>query len=128
MNAIRHARATDVHEIERLVRSDPEAQFDPGELYGHGHLIVLDVGNGKLGGVAHLDVVGGRARLDLVLVDETRVQADEDRLRAVAHAVGEAYGCRHVETVPIDHSKLPLSARLERGMHDLRSCVSLSSS
>jgi hypothetical protein len=123
MNAIRHARATDVHEIERLVRTDPEARFDAGELYGHGHLIVLDDGNGKLGGVAHLDVVGDRARLDLLVVDE---QADEDRLRDVARALGAAYGCPHVETVPIDHASLPRDPLLERGMHDLWSCVSLS--
>jgi hypothetical protein len=114
MNAtIRHARATDVHEIERMVRSDPAATFDAGELYGHGHLLVLDLGNGRLGGVAHLDVGGERAHLDLLVVDAARAQADEDRLRDVAHALGEAYGCRHVETVP-----------MERAMHDPRSCVS----
>ena len=99
---IRHARPSDVDALERLVCTTPEAIFDAGELYGHGHLLVLDLGGNRLGGAAHLDVTENRrARLDLLVVDNTLGADTETRLVDVVRALGEAYGCAHVEMMEV---------------------------
>jgi hypothetical protein len=98
---IRLARTLDIVAIEHLVRASPGVFVDVCDLYARGHLLVLDVGEPRLAGVAHLDVAADHARLDLLVVDPTLApEAEaEARLTDVARAVGEAYGCHHVDTV-----------------------------
>jgi N-acetylglutamate synthase-like GNAT family acetyltransferase len=104
---IRLARTTDIVAIEHLVRGAPGVFVDVGDLYAHGHLLVLDIGEPHLAGVAHLDVTAAHGRLDLLVVDPALAPEGEARLTDVARAVGEAYGCHHVDVAADHHVSVP---------------------
>jgi N-acetylglutamate synthase-like GNAT family acetyltransferase len=100
---IRNARIADASEISRLIG---EASSTPGtrnaiDLYDRGHLLVLDLGARELGGVVHVDVSDDRrAILDLLVVDPAVSGSHfEQRMSGVAHALCEAYGCDHLDTL-----------------------------
>jgi hypothetical protein len=90
---LRAASALDESELARLVG----VEIRP--LMQHGHLLVLDLGNGRLGGAVHVELDGDHATIDLLVTDaEVASPALEHRLSGVAHAYCEAFGCEHVDT------------------------------
>ena len=114
---IRSASALDESELVRLVggagphRVAPPHATDVRPLLQHGHLLVLDLGNGRLGGAVHLDLDGEHAMIDLLVADaELASAALEHRLSGVAQAYCEALGRAHV-----DASSAPQAALRHRG-------------
>lgn len=86
--SIRNAALHDADEVARL------AHRDLVDLIGHGHLLVLDLHHGALGGVVHVDDEG---MVDVLAV-EPDLAAEEDRLTSVAHALAAALRDRGDDT------------------------------
>lgn len=77
---IRSATRHDIDEIARLAHRDLD------DLPAHGHLLVLDLHHGALGGVVHVDDTG---MIDLLAV-EPALAEEEARMTSVAHALATA--------------------------------------
>jgi hypothetical protein len=93
---IRNATVVDTAALSRLLTTTPA---NVNALLSRGHTLVLDRCDGTLGAAIHLDLVDGRATMDMLVVDPSLAGCDlEDRMTGVARALCEAYGCDRVET------------------------------
>jgi hypothetical protein len=114
--SIRYAEPDDDAELARLFIAHLEAT-PPRFERDRGHLLVFEL-DGVLRAAAHvvLDARCARARVHLLVVDGalgTAVREVEDRLRGVARALCEAYGCVGVETERDEEDRAALHAELE---------------
>jgi N-acetylglutamate synthase-like GNAT family acetyltransferase len=102
-HAIRHARASDVAALVRLLARAARPPRPVDELLAHGHLLVLDTTDGELGAAAHVELDGHTAHLDLLVVDPAlHGHRLERRLLGVAGAFGEAHGCPDLDVTTPD--------------------------
>lgn len=90
-------RTADLFDLDELVRLLSAAAHTIASYLSHGHLLVLDRGDGRLGAACHLEIAVDHSTVDLLVVDpEIRDDGVRQRMIGVAQAMCEAYGSGQV--------------------------------